>query len=484
MKKKVCLLLALFIFPISSVAMTISSQPHGILIFFPSNEALQKIKDAKIAWIEMGFDWTIIEPKKGSYNFAEADRVINFADKNGISILAKIAYTASWANKNKGKNYPATNIADWKYYVQTIVKRYKNRVKYWAIWNEPNLRKFFALGKDKYVQQVLLPAAQAIRSTDPSAFIVGPELSHKTETGSEWYFWMKYILDNAGGYFDIISHHIYEDNGVHFLFELLEDGDKLIPAVKTIVQESGQGDKPFWITETGWSTDKYSEAAQSNRYLDMLFYRARKSYPHKLFFYQLIDDPKAGDYFGILHSNLVPKIAYNTYKDYIAGLLPDPGDPEQNKVNKKCYAEQALADESAAVRNPALQSLYRTRDFLRGYSSSANAAVDIYYEMNQEFLELALADSRVFRLGREILKQALAWLPADDWAAMEQPVPGVLWRNIKALVDIISRDYPGSSLAQAARLVAAELDRIAEATPRDLLEYYLREGIRKLGKNR
>ena len=465
-------------------SLTISTLPYGINVHLAQDDVLAKVKAAGIAWIRIDVNWSLIESAKGQYNYGEVDRVVKYANAVGLSVYASIAYTPGWANGKKGINYPASKVADWKNFVAHTVGRYKSQVKYWGIWNEPNLKRFFALGKDKYVQQVLLPAAQAIRSADPAAFIVGPGLSHKTEIGSEWYFWMKYILDNAGNHFDVISHQIYEEHGVYYMYELLEEGEPLIPAVKTIVQESGQGDKPFWITETGWNTNKYSDITQSNRYLDMLHVRARKDYPQKVFFYEIIDDPKSADAFGILRSNLVPKPAYNTYKDYIAGLLPDPGNPDENKVNKKCYAEQALGEGAAAARSPALQGMYRTRDFLRGYSASADETVDIYYELNQEFLKIALADSRVFRLGREILNLALAWLPADDRAAMDQPIPMALCRNARILVDIIKSDYPESSLAPVALLVDKELDVISRATPRDLLEFYLKEDILKLRRTR
>jgi hypothetical protein len=470
---------------IQLAALAISTLPYGVNVHLAQNNTLAKVKAAGIAWIRIDVDWNLIENSKGHYNYSEVDRVVKYANAVGLSIYASIAYTPGWANGKKGINYPATKVSDWKNFVARTVNRYKNQIKYWGIWNEPNLPVFFALGKDKYVQQVLLPAAQTIRGTDPTAFIVGPELAHLTSPGIEWYFWMKYILDNAGGYFDIISHHIYEDLGVYFLFELLEEGDKFIPAVKTIVQQSGQGDKPFWITETGWNTRQYSETMQSNRYLDMLYTRARKSYPNKVFFYEIIDDPRPNvDPFGILRKNLDAKPAYNTYKDYIAGLLPDPGNPDENKINKKCYAEQALGDGAAAAQSPVLQSMYRARDFLRGYSPSASEAVDVYYEVNQEFLRIALSDSRVFRLGREILKLSLAWLPADNWVAMDRPIPEALCRNVKSLVGIIKSDYPESSLAPLALMVEKDLDAVSSASPHDLLEFYLKEDILRLRKIR
>jgi hypothetical protein len=480
MNKKIILLIIFLIYPLSFFALTISTLPYGIDIFFPDDAVMKKIKTAGIAWIHMGFDWTITEPQRGKYDFSQADRVINFADKNGISILAKIGFTPGWANKNKGKNYPAKNVADWKNFVQTVVNRYKNRVKYWAIWNEPNLTRFFALGKDKFVQQVLLPAAQTIRATDPAAFIVGPELSHLTNQGSEWYFWMKYILDNAGGYFDIISHHIYEDLGVYYLYELLEEGDNFIPAVKTIIEESGQGHKPFWITETGWDTSKYSETMQADRYLDMLHTRARKNYPQKVFFYQIIDDPRPNvEPFGILRSNGEAKPAYNVYKDYIAGLIPDPGNPDENKINKKCYAEQTVNRGDPAAQGSALQKMRRSRIFLRGYSASASKIVDMYYNAEEEFQKIALADARVFNLGRKLLEQALALLSENGWIDLNQPLPESFCLNARELIGIIKNEYSDSRLAPLALLAEKNLSLIGRAPIHDLLEFYMKEEILK-----
>ncbi len=322
-------------------------------------------------------------------------------------------------------------------------------------------------------------------AADPAAFIVGPDLSHKTEAGTEWYFWMKYILDNAGNYFDIISHHIYEDHGVYYMYELLEEGDKFIPAVKTIIQESGQENKPFWITETGWNTSKYSEIMQSNRYLDMLHTRARKNYPQKVFFYAIIDDPNPAVLpWGILRRNLEHKPAYSTYKDYIAGLIPDPGDPDEGKINNKCYAEQTINNGAPAAQNPLLQKMRQTSDFLRGYSANAKKTVDMYYDLNEEFLKIALADSRVFNLGRGILEEALTLLSENGWIDMNQPLPEALYRKTKDLVGILKTEYLDTPLAPLALLVDKNLVMISRMAPHDLLEFYLKEDIQKFKKIR
>jgi hypothetical protein len=468
----------LWLAAIQLAAITISPLPYGINVHLAKNETLAKVKAAGIAWIRIDISWKQIESSRGKFNFSEVDRVADYAAANGLSIYASISDTPGWANGNVGANYPPADINDWKNFVNVVINRYKSRIKYWGIWNEPNLREFFAYGKDIFVQQILLPAAQTIRAADPSAFIVGPDLSHKTEAGMEWYFWLKYILDNAGNYLDIISHHIYEDLGVYYMYELLEKSDKLIPAVKQIIEESGQGGKPFWITETGWNTGKFSELMQSLRYLDMLQTRARKDYPQKVFFYEIIDDPNSSKGpFGILRSNGDAKPAYDAYRDYIAGLYPDPGDTDEVINSKKCYAEQTVASTPAGDRGQSLQKLRGMRDYLCAYSASAQKAVQIYYELNQEFFKIALADSRIANLGRETLALALKISAESNGMNLDQPLPETMARKIAAMVGILKNEYRGTSIGPLAALLENKLSVIGETSLRELLEYYLKDDL-------
>ncbi|HSQ35993.1 MAG TPA: cellulase family glycosylhydrolase [Candidatus Binatia bacterium] len=447
-------------------AAAVSPAPYGINVHLAGNDTLARVRAAGITWIRIDINWDRIEPSKGQFYFAEVDRVVGYAAANGLSVLASIAYTPAWANgeKENWTAYPASDVNDWRDFVARVIGRYNHAVRYWSVWNEPNLRDFFAPGKDVFVQRVLLPAAQVIRSVDPAAFIVGPELSHKTETGMEWYFWLKYILDNAGPYFDVISHHLYEDLGVYYMYELLEKGDNLLPAVRQIIEEAGQGGKPFWITETGWNTSKFSEDMQSSRYLELLQSRSRKDYPQKIFFYEIIDDPDPGvSPWGIIRRDGEAKPAYHVYRDYITGLYPDPGEPENDISDKKCYAEQAVTIAPANGGAQALQTLRNLRDALVGHSAGAREKVRLYYEWNQAFFKIALADSRVAGLGREILIQAMKISRENNGVDVNQPLPAALFAKIAALLKILASDHrttPFGRLAARLRENPAALGRM------------------------
>ena len=123
-------LLSLYFYSFSN-----SLSPFGINVHLVENEVLDKVAEAGIGWIRIDVNWNHIEPERGQLYFDQVDRVVDFARDNSLSVLAIISYTPSWANGGKGLNHPADDVADWEGFVTTTVTRYRDRVKYWNIWN-------------------------------------------------------------------------------------------------------------------------------------------------------------------------------------------------------------------------------------------------------------------------------------------------------------------------------------------------------------
>lgn len=412
----ICLLLGLWVSGIQLNAVNISDSPYGINVHLAADAVVAKANTAGIKWIRIDILWRDIEVNNLNYLYGSVDRVVNYAHRNGLSVLGVMAYSPTWTNSRKQANLPPDDVALWRRFVEKTVNRYKDRVKYWSIWNEPNLEQFFAAGKDVFVNRIFIPAAQTIKGVDPGAFIVGPDLAHKTSQGQEWYFWLKYILDNAGQYIDIIAHHIYNDQSIIYLFELLEKGDTLIPSVKQIIEESGYGSKPFWITETGWSTFSVSEEVQAERYLEFLQRMRQKGYPHKVFFYEVIDDPNVGvQPFGILRASRSEKPAYRVYRDFIAGVYPPLEDGDVPDDSKKCYAEESVSNQRDRLFQSSVLGQFRTmRSEVMRMIPQGELLVRQYYRHGTEFASLARRDSRLWRLGQKLLLDLqAAWSTQD-----------------------------------------------------------------------
>src|SRR4030042_3686535 len=101
---------------------------------------------------DTGICWPEIQPNKDQWNFTLIDKAIILAEENNIEIVINIGLSPKWAaarpNNKSGYGEELTasepaNIEDWKTYVRTLAERYKGKIKYWEIWNEPDLKLFY-----------------------------------------------------------------------------------------------------------------------------------------------------------------------------------------------------------------------------------------------------------------------------------------------------------------------------------------------------
>ena len=127
-----------------SNAVSAGDSPFGICAHIPDQALQEELKLADIHWIRCDFNWYIAEPAKGQWNWSVFDNMMANANAKGLLVFPTIGYAPSWANGGKEPQYPPLDPADWVNFVTTIVNRYKIDIKYWGMWNEPNLDGFFA----------------------------------------------------------------------------------------------------------------------------------------------------------------------------------------------------------------------------------------------------------------------------------------------------------------------------------------------------
>jgi len=446
--------LILFLFASNFIFAQQSPSPYGINAHIPENRVLNKIKNAGIKWIRIDFNWYEIESSRGSFNWSEMDRVVNNSIERNLSILAILVYTPSWANNGKSKNYPPLKKQYWTNFVKRVVTRYKNKIKYWSMWNEPNLEKFWAGTLDEYVEKILIPGSKTAKSVDSACKIVGPDLAHLVTEKEMWNVWLRGILRKAKDYLDVISHHIYDVRGPSYIFDKMEnDQGPLIPSVLRVLKEEGVDNKPFWITETGWATDEVGEEVQSKYYLEFLQGMRNRTYINKIFFYEIIDDPRPEiPKFGIIYSNYTPKKAYYTYKDFIAGKYP-PEEPQDNKKNNnQCPIITTLSKEEASPEKVA--QIKFLRDNLLKSTIRGNEIIKIYYKFSTEVNSIILNDSYAFELASEcihpfvnfseeyfknplLIENRKFYLSKEDWENIEEFIKILKYYGSPDLVKIL-----------------------------------------------
>ena len=308
------------------------NSPYGINAHVPDTTMLDLAANAGIGWIRIDMNWFSMEPARDQYNWGYMDNVINGAAARGLEIFATLAYTPGWASGTGNIADPPADPADWYDFVFDTVSRYRNSVKYWGMWNEPNLEGFFTGNGWQYREWILKPGAQAAKAADPSCFVLGPELAHLSS--SDWPDWMAEAMTAGGAdHIDIITHHCYKGDTGWDIFTYLDAGafhwiwDP--PPLMDVLADLGVDHKPVWLTEVGWYTavskDAVSEDLQAEYYHQLLWGVHERDWLAKVFPYELRDDPSSGvPDWGIVRADSSTKPAYATYSQFIANPT-DPG---------------------------------------------------------------------------------------------------------------------------------------------------------------
>ena len=90
------------------------------------------------------------DPFDPAYELDDVDEAVRSAQENDQEVILTISGTPRWANGGKNPNVMPTRVADFTSFSRAIASRYSGRfmgypfVRFWSIWNEPNLQLFLS----------------------------------------------------------------------------------------------------------------------------------------------------------------------------------------------------------------------------------------------------------------------------------------------------------------------------------------------------
>ena len=235
---------------------------------------LELLARAGIGLIRQEIQWVEIEPHaKGVYidnhgedSWAKFDRIVDLAQGFGIEVLARLDRPPPWATPgfnpqdHPSIQMPPADFTDFADFAAAVAARYRGKVKYFQIWNEPNL--FGEWGgrppDPAAYLEMLREVGAAVRDANPDAVIVLAGLAPTIETGpdnlSDLLFLERLYLLGARGAFDVASSMSYG------LFT--GPRDPRIEAPRTnfpravlwreIMEAHGDAGTPIWASEYGW----------------------------------------------------------------------------------------------------------------------------------------------------------------------------------------------------------------------------------------
>jgi hypothetical protein len=246
-----------------------------------ANALFKRIKQTGATAVRLTLSWRDIAPARrpsefhpkdptdAAYNWSSSDRVISLALSNGLTPLVTILSAPAWAG---GKKASPPALGE---FGTAITSRYSGsfeglpRVKYWMVWNEPNLSSYLApqvsgkklVGAVRYRSMVnaFAAAAHAVRRDNMVvAGLVAP-FPFRNDPGPLKF--MKAVLSGRTQ-FDIWAVHPYTSGGPrhHAVTSTgLSLGD--LPKARALLNQAVRARRvvsthpvQFWITEFSWDS--------------------------------------------------------------------------------------------------------------------------------------------------------------------------------------------------------------------------------------
>ncbi len=330
-------------------------------------KTVRMAREAGIGWVKQQFSWEEIEPvRKGEFvdpntmesSWAKYDQIVDLCQKYDLQIIARLDRPPGWTRQdNTRKERPPDNFEDYGDFVYAFVNRYRGRVRYIQIWNEPNIFPEWGdqpVNPAQYVE-LLKVAYRRAKEADPNVYVLSAPLAITLEDSSlrrnlsDLVFLEEMYRAGAKDYFDILSANAF---GFDRPPEDPPDPDVLnfarVSLQRQIMEKYGDGDKPIWINEYGWNAapdtfpeeeliwKRVSEEQQAEYTVRGLEW-ARANWPwigvfNIWYFRQVGNIPpeKPEYYFRMVDVDFTPRLVYRAVKDAAAALqVAGPGHYEE-----------------------------------------------------------------------------------------------------------------------------------------------------------
>jgi hypothetical protein len=262
--------------------------------------AVQRMRAAGVTLVRTALDWSRIAPEQRpaafdptnpndpAYDWSSFDAKVQLLKRYGLEAIAVVNYPPSWAG---GGRVPSPKVNEIGYFMLAAARRYAGltpaipRVRYWQVWNEPNVNLFFSPqfrnGKPyapTLYRSVVNAVAAAVHSVHADNLVIAGGLSPftvkrgQTQTIGPLRFMREMLCMSKGprprptcnqrSHFDIWSHHPYTSGGpTHHAFNPddvslgdLPEMRRLLTAAVGAAHVVSRSRVRFWVTEFSWDT--------------------------------------------------------------------------------------------------------------------------------------------------------------------------------------------------------------------------------------
>lgn len=298
-----------------------------------------------IGGVAVRFDvpWSLVQARgPSSYNWAIVDRWVRAARAAGLRPLLAIDTAPAWANGGRGQWWPPDDPARFGAFCGAVARHFGPRVDTYEVWNEPNVKSFWASGADPSAYVKLLRSCyRELEQVQPTVTVVSGGLAPFGAPGDEADGSMNPVtflqgLYQAGGgpFADAIGWHPYNFRPSASPSAMLSPADdsawtqvqSTVPSARSVMRANGDEGKRIWATEIGAPTSLVSEQAQAGLLSAVFTAWSRYPWAGAMFWYSEVDrceDPSDREcHFGLLRADGTRKPAFDSYRHSSQPPLP------------------------------------------------------------------------------------------------------------------------------------------------------------------
>jgi hypothetical protein len=333
-------------------------------------QALEMIADAGFHWIRQEFPWEDIEIHgKGDFEdrrhepyrsaWEKYDHIVDTAVEYGLQVVPRLSNPPAWTRaltNTIGTYAPPDDLADWGDYVHAVVSRYRGRVRYYQLWNEPNIYPEWgeqAVDPVGYTR-LLCEGYRRAKEADPNAVIVSgalaPTVSFHPGPGpalgiSDFVFLQRMYDAGAADCFDVLAVNDYMlwSGPTDRRMQPLNINFSRPVYIRDIMVANGDAAKPIWISEMNsnavptdpdieivdWGAYGQVTPEQQAQYAVRAYRRAMEEWPWmgvvNFWFFKRASDAERNQamyYFRMVEPDFTPLPVYEAMREYAANLTP------------------------------------------------------------------------------------------------------------------------------------------------------------------
>jgi hypothetical protein len=321
---------------------------------------MQMLHAAGFYWIRQEFTWEDIEIHgKGDFQdrrnephrsaWAKYDHIVDLAEKYDVHIIARLSNPPAWTRAltdTIGTHAPPDDVRDYGDFVETVVRRYKGRIRHYQLWNEPNV--YPEWGEQtvdpRGYTDLLCEGYRRAKAVDPGIVIISGALAQTIDLSgnnlNDLIFLQRMYDAGAGECFDVLStqgYSLWSAPTDHRMRPLVLNYGR-VAYVRDVMVHNGDAHKPIWISEmnsnavptgpesaniAGWGSFGQVTLQEQAQWATLAFQRAQEEWPYvgviNVWFLKLEDESRQNQamyYFRLLNPDFTPLPVYDALKEY------------------------------------------------------------------------------------------------------------------------------------------------------------------------